>query len=262
MKTTIPKIAAIAIVALIFTVSFLSCKKETSANTFLTLKKQALRPPDSKDLSLDENFKTMVLSTESLIEVIAEEAKAKQLNLAMIQQKLGQLQSEGQFIQIDKMNELFKSDLTAVLKNHMTAVRNWDAMKKKYSNVNAQLIEDATKKVLFNKLLDHLPIPSSKIEVLKKKYWDTDVSKLEEASQEILMEYYYAEDSYDYCKWWKYTICSIGVTAGAILCHAACDTTALATTAGLGIPVCFALCLSVQTAGMLECAERYCPLNN
>lgn len=41
---------------------------------------------------------------------------------------------------------------------------------------------------------------------------------------------------------WRYYLCAAAATAGAILCHAACEPTALATTDGLGIYACLLSC--------------------
>lgn len=60
---------------------------------------------------------------------------------------------------------------------------------------------------------------------------------------------------------WRYYVCMAAATAGAILCHAACDTTALALTAGAGIPACFLLCASLQTYAGIECGDKYCTKN-
>jgi hypothetical protein len=57
---------------------------------------------------------------------------------------------------------------------------------------------------------------------------------------------------------WGYGVCIAGATAAAVLCHASCDTTALATTAGLGIPACVGLCATVQTAASLACYKTFC----
>jgi len=57
---------------------------------------------------------------------------------------------------------------------------------------------------------------------------------------------------------WRYSLCIVAGGAAAVLCHAGCDTTALATTAGLGIPACVALCLTVQLAVSADCYADYC----
>ena len=67
----------------------------------------------------------------------------------------------------------------------------------------------------------------------------------------------YVEDVSGGCNW-RYYACSSAATAGAILCHAACETTALATTAGLGIPACVALCSAGQAWAIILCADTYC----
>lgn len=58
---------------------------------------------------------------------------------------------------------------------------------------------------------------------------------------------------------WRYSVCLGAVFASAVLCHAGCDTTALATTAGLGITVCVAACGALQVFGSVTCYDKYCP---
>lgn len=58
---------------------------------------------------------------------------------------------------------------------------------------------------------------------------------------------------------WRYSVCLGAAYAGAVLCHAGCDTTALATTAGLGIPACVAACGTLQVFASVQCYDSYCP---
>jgi hypothetical protein len=57
---------------------------------------------------------------------------------------------------------------------------------------------------------------------------------------------------------WRYSLCLGGAFSGAVLCHAGCDTTALALTAGLGIPACVALCGTLQVFASVQCYDSYC----
>jgi hypothetical protein len=50
----------------------------------------------------------------------------------------------------------------------------------------------------------------------------------------------------------RYFVCMGAVYAGAIICHAACTSTALA------VPVCVAGCAAMQLHYSLECREKYC----
>lgn len=56
---------------------------------------------------------------------------------------------------------------------------------------------------------------------------------------------------------WRYNLCLSVAFAGAVLCHAGFDTTALATTAGLGIPACIALCGIIQVGLSADCYDNY-----
>jgi len=58
---------------------------------------------------------------------------------------------------------------------------------------------------------------------------------------------------------WRYYLCGAAATAAAIVCHARCDVSAIGLTAGIGIPACTALCLTVQAYGLVECTDKYCP---
>jgi hypothetical protein len=57
---------------------------------------------------------------------------------------------------------------------------------------------------------------------------------------------------------WRYNLCIVAAGAAAVLCHAGCDTTALATTAGLGIPACVWACTTLQVAASVQCYDTYC----
>lgn len=58
---------------------------------------------------------------------------------------------------------------------------------------------------------------------------------------------------------WRYSVCLGASFAAAVLCHAGCDTTALATTAGLGIPACILACGALQVFASVQCFDSYCP---
>jgi len=57
---------------------------------------------------------------------------------------------------------------------------------------------------------------------------------------------------------WRYYLCASAATAGAILCHGTCESSAIATTAGLGIPACVALCSTLEIEAMVQCHDSYC----
>ena len=59
---------------------------------------------------------------------------------------------------------------------------------------------------------------------------------------------------------WRYSLCVGAATAGAIICHAGCETTALVATAGFGIPVCVGLCATLQAFAGMQCYDNYCQL--
>jgi len=53
---------------------------------------------------------------------------------------------------------------------------------------------------------------------------------------------------------WAYTTCLAAAAAGGMLCHAGCTTA----TAGIGVPGCVMLCLTVQAHAMASCYIEFC----
>lgn len=103
------------------------------------------------------------------------------------------------------------------------------------------------------KYTEHYSIYSEKWSIISKKYANLHIENIEEAYGEVLAKVALSGD----CGW-RYSLCITAAGAGAVLCHAGCDTTALATTAGLGIPACIWLCGTLQVTASVQCYDTYC----
>jgi len=106
---------------------------------------------------------------------------------------------------------------------------NWNVLKTEYKSITQELLEKECAEVLSNKFGK------------RKKYSGIASSEMK------------ASD----CGW-RYYLCAGAATAGAILCHGACETTAIVTTAGLGIPACILLCGTLQAFAFVQCGDSYC----
>jgi hypothetical protein len=93
--------------------------------------------------------------------------------------------------------------------------------------------------------------------ILKNEFKIIDDETLQKAFEINILENNQYSPKIMSCPW-RYNLCLVAAYSGAVLCHAGCDTTALATTAGLGIPVCVALCGSLQVFASVQCYDSYC----
>ncbi len=76
-------------------------------------------------------------------------------------------------------------------------------------------------------------------------------------TQEVLQDEFYIVMNVTNRSGWRYGLCIAAAVAGSVLCHAGCDTTALATTAGLGIPACVWACGTLQVMASVQCYDSY-----
>lgn len=106
----------------------------------------------------------------------------------------------------------------------------------------------------------HFIIFNDKMMLLSKKYDMKDLKLIEDSYSYVLGRLPQNNSGSNLSSdcGWRYNLCITAAGAGAILCHAGCDTTALATTAGLGIPACVALCSTIQVAASVQCYDTYC----
>lgn len=102
------------------------------------------------------------------------------------------------------------------------------------------------------RILENAKIVNSNFRIINDKYNNINEGMLTSA-----FNYSFKVNQNDGCSW-RYYACLSAAYAGAVLCHAGCDTTALATTAGLGIPACIALCGTLQVYASVQCLDTYC----
>ena len=187
---------------------------------------------DQSFLNEDKKFIALVLETNEFLNFLASNIKAKNLIQSdFIKQietlKLDHLSFESQLIQIDL---IFKAPVSGRLKQHMSIYKNnMVQILKEYGNLDNTILAKEIDEILVKILPNQI---------------DNDSKSFSIAG----------------CSW-KYFGCSAASTAAAMLCHASCDATALATTAGFGIPACVIACGAVQAWLIVECEDKYCNLN-
>ena len=174
-------------------------------------------------LSDDPNFIELIKEMKSFENLINATTKKNNLSINDVQLKLNELSNKNldYDLQLNEVNKIFKSNVTKSYINHVKSFNeNWYAVKVKYPKITLNDIQEGC------------------VDVMDKAYVNTGG---------------------DGCDGWRFGLCAAAATAGAILCHAGCDTTALATTAGLGIPACIWLCGTIQVAAIVSCGDSYCP---
>ena len=215
-------IFTLLIISLIVALLMIGCEKQESK----------IEIKDQSFLNEDKNFIALVSETNEFLNFLATNIKAKNLVQSDFIKKIETLKSdhltyESQLIQIDL---IFKAPVSGRLKQHMIIYKNNMAqILKEYgyldNTILAKEIDEILVKILPNQI-------------------DNDSKSFSIAG----------------CSW-KYFGCSAASTAAAMLCHASCDATALATTAGFGIPACVIACGAVQAWLIVECEDKYCNLN-
>ena len=181
-----------------------------------------------------------ILETHSFLHYLSETAKSQSLNLPDVIKNLNNLREknlsfDNQMIEIDR---IYKSNVSKRLLSHMKIYsETWPEINKTYKNLSKQVLETESTEILYNNLKtgDDLQIKSNNTDNTKK------VNKNGGCG-------------------WRYSLCVGAATAGAIICHAGCETTALVATAGLGIPVCVGLCATLQAFAGMQCYDNYCQL--
>ena len=199
-----------------------ACEKQESK---IEIKNQSL-------LNEDKNLIALVTETNEFLNFLASNIKAKNLVQSDFIKQIEILKSdhltfESQLIQIDL---IFKAPVSSRLKQHMSFyINNMAQILKEYGNLDNSILAKEIDEILVKILPNQI---------------DNDSKSFSIAG----------------CSW-KYFGCSAASTAAAMLCHASCDATALATTAGFGIPACVIACGAVQAWLIVECEDKYCNLN-
>ena len=215
-------IFTLLITSLLVALLMIGCEKQESK----------IEIKDQSFLNEDKNFIALVLETNEFLNFLAANIKAKNLVQSdFIKQieilKSDHLSFESQLIQIDL---IFKAPVSGRLKQHMSIYKNNMAqILKEYGNLDNSILTKEIDEILVKILPNQI---------------DNDSKSFSIAG----------------CSW-KYFGCSAASTAAAMLCHASCDATALATTAGFGIPACVIACGAVQAWLIVECEDKYCNLN-
>lgn len=209
-----------------------------SISSFGCSKKQVVyNSTDVTKLNENKAYIKLTLETNSFLQYLSETAKAKSLYLPDVIKRLNtirykNLSFDDQMREIDK---IFTTDVSTRLFTHMTTYsETWPEINKNYTNISKEILESEATEVLNDNRQLGLQ--------LQIKSYSTNNIKVSLVAD---------------CGW-RYSLCVGAATAGAILCHAGCETTALATTAGLGIPLCVAACGTIQAYAGMECFDNYC----
>ena len=215
-------IFTLLIISLLVALLMIGCEKQESK----------IEIKDQSFLNEDKNFIALVLETNQFLNFLVSNIKAKNLVQSDFIKQIETLKSdhlsfESQLIQIDL---IFKAPVSGRLKQHMNIYKNNMAqILKEYGNLDNSILTKEIDEILVKILPNQI---------------DNDSKSFSIAG----------------CSW-KYFGCSAASTAAAMLCHASCDATALATTAGFGIPACVIACGAVQAWLIVECEDKYCNLN-
>lgn len=182
-------------------------------------------------LNEDKPFIELTTKTYEYLLFISNNIKSNSLSLPILQTQLSDLQTKNLPFseQMARIDVIFKANLSQRLYEYMKVYKNnWEDIKSNYAPISQEILEKECAEVLSNRYQKQQSLGN--------------------------MTQRAARD----CGW-RYYLCAAAATAGAVACHAACDGTALATTAGLGIPACVALCGTAQAYGLVVCGDSYCP---
>ncbi|SCX18168.1 hypothetical protein SAMN02927925_02632 [Flavobacterium saliperosum] len=216
--------------ALILTASiFIACSRD--AETVDNLQNNFTNSPISftnrtvsaKELSEDITFIELVDEMDSFSKFIKQTIDDKSLSIATIQTQLDHLQNQNLTYeeQLSEINAIFTTSVSNKLELNMKGFsEKWGVLKVKYENLDESTLAEA-----FNQVLD--------------KRDHSGVGSVGPCG-------------------WRYNVYLGASYAAAVLCHAGCDTTALGTTAGLGIPACFMACGTLQVYAAVQCYDSYC----
>jgi phosphoglycerol transferase MdoB-like AlkP superfamily enzyme len=208
--------------ASLITLLMIACEKQ---ETKIEIKNQSL-------LNEDQNFIALVTETNEFLNFLAANIKDKNLNQSDVIQQIDLLKSDHLSLenQMNQIDIIFKAPVSERLKKHLNIYKNnMSQIVKEYGHLDNAIFTKEIEQVLSTILPNQM---------------DNDTMTFSIAG----------------CSW-KYFGCSAASTAAAILCHASCDATALATSAGLGIPACVIACGAVQAWLIVECEEKYCNSN-
>jgi hypothetical protein len=208
---------------------FMACSKqnedfsieETPSSTIIQ------KSVDAVELSKDQSFIELVAEMNNYNDYLKDIIYKNSLSISDVQISLNELQNKklSNESRLNEINSIFKSPISERLVSNIRVLsEKWSKLEKKYNNLNEKILTDAY------------------VKIRQKK--SSNVQKIMVAPPVV-------------CGW-RYDLCLAGSFATAVLCHAGCDTTALATTAGLGIPACVAACGILQVYTSVQCYDAYC----
>jgi hypothetical protein len=177
---------------------------------------------NAQDLSSDKNFEKLVIEMETFKSFVSECILSNSLDINEVTNNLNNIEQGLTYEEnMNEVNKIFKKDVSERLKLHISTY-------------------------------------NEKIEILSQKYNMKDESLIKQSYETAYNRLAGGGQLEAGPCGWRFNLCVIAAGAGAVLCHAGCDTTALAATAGLGIPACVYLCGTLQVAASAQCYDTYC----
>jgi len=199
---------------------------------------------DPKLLREDVEFINLTKETYDYLDYLANVIKEQKLNKSEVLLRLQKIQSKNvsSESQMDLIDSLFKTKISDRLVKHIKVYTELSAkLNSRYISFSEDVIAEECARVLARSTKGSL-------------------KNREMSFQEKTM--LYTEPIGDIDCGWRYYLCAGAATAGAILCHGACDATAIPLTAGIGIGACVFACGTLQSYAMVECADKYCSTKN
>ncbi len=223
--------------AFAITATLTSCQKGNLAS-------ETMDSPEKLNESAE--FAAIVVENQDLSEFLYLQARANNIDLTDLTEAANQInlvlaQNLNAKDQKVAINKVYGADVSSRLERYQkTFISNWRKVKARFGEVGLEDLKREYMEVLNAKRYQWNSFSPSNGGISKGSL--QNVSKMAVGK----------------CAGFGYSLCIIGAGAAAVLCHASCDTTALATTAGLGIPACLALCATVQAAASAVCYKEFC----
>lgn len=173
------------------------------------------------------------------------------------------LSEDNDFIELVAEMNSFKNFIDETITKQNLSLNN---VVNQLSEINNQKLDYETQLLEINKIfnksvsdryIDHMKIFNTNWMSINKKFKSITPKYLEEEYLAVMNKTDASFSGGTGCGW-RYNLCIVAAGAGAVLCHAGCDTTALAVSAGLGIPACIWLCGTLQVAASVQCYDTYC----
>ncbi len=123
-----------------------------------------------------------------------------------------------------------------------------DSIDKQIEEINIIFNEDISER-----LIDHMEVFSTNWKSVKEKFGELTSEEIEESMQ-IVIENEIIGDKPPCHSPWRYGLCMAAAFSAAVICHGSCT----AASAGIGLPVCVALCLTIEAAAADLCHHNFC----